>query len=429
MSAPGDLAIPHGADPDELRRAINRAHDDFVMTGRTTSNLRSIVADSWLRSVAVGLDPERSLAPIVVDDDDLREIRDAHPLAAAMPVIRRLLVESAEQSGLLVAVSDAVGQLLWVEGARDLLRRAEHMHFMPGTRWAERDVGTNAPGTALALDAPVQILGAEHLARSVTDWSCSAAPIHDPDTGAILGVLDVTGGAEVATPQSLTLVRATVAAVESELRLHRLVPRSTPSAATARPGPATLEVLAGHTATLRVGGSCTRLSVRHSELVLLLSRAGEGLSAAELALELSEDDHALVTIRAELSRLRGLLGSVQLASRPYRLVTEVRADVDRVVDLLDAGKLRGAVDAYRGPILPPSTAPGVERLRDDLHQRVRSALLSASDADALLAFADTAHGRDDLQIWTRTLEVVPRTSPRRAQVEARVAQLDAELAC
>ena len=90
------------------------------------------------------------------------------------------------------------------------------MNFVPGADWSEASAGTNAPGTALALDRPVQIFGAEHLARQVTPWSCSAAPIHDPDNGAMLGVLDVTGGNDVATPQSLTLVRATVAAVEAE---------------------------------------------------------------------------------------------------------------------------------------------------------------------------------------------------------------------
>ena len=115
-----------------------------------------------------------------------------------MPVIRRLLVESAADAGLLVAVSDAVGQLLWVEGSPSMRSRAEAMHFVPGADWSEISAGTNAPGTSLALDRPVQIFGAEHLARQVAPWSCSAAPIHDPDTGAVLGVLDLTGGAEVA---------------------------------------------------------------------------------------------------------------------------------------------------------------------------------------------------------------------------------------
>ena len=195
-----------------------------MTTGGTDPAVRQVVLDSWRRSVGSGLDPEYSMAAIAWTTAELADYRAAHPLAAAMPVIRRLLIDDAADAGLLVAVSDAAGRLLWVEGCPSLRARAEGMHFLPGADWSESSAGTNAPGTALALGEPVQIFGPEHLVRQVTPWSCSAAPIREPDTGAVLGVLDVTGGAEVAQPQTLALVRATVAAVEAELRFARLRP-------------------------------------------------------------------------------------------------------------------------------------------------------------------------------------------------------------
>lgn len=420
-----DLAMPPGADPAALSRHLEEAHDQFVSTGVVDPALRQLVFDSWRRSVEGGLDPEQALAAIRLDDRALADIRDSHPLAAGMPVIRRLLVESAAEAGLLVAVSDAAGQLLWVEGDSSLRSRAEDMHFLPGADWSEASVGTNAPGTALALDRPVQIFGAEHLARQVTPWSCSAAPIHDPDTGAILGVLDLTGGPDVATPQSLTLVRATVAAVEAELRIERLSPA--PAATASGWTIPALDVLGGRGATLRHGTTTTRLSLRHSEILLLLAESTDGMTTAELAVALSDDEQAQVTIRAELSRLRTVLGPIELDSRPYRLRNEISTDVDRVREDLAAGRVRHAVAHYLGPILPGSTAPAVEQLRDDIHMYVRSCLLAAGDADALLSFADTAHGRDDFEIWERVLAILPPTSPRHAQVAANVARLDAEL--
>jgi len=427
MGSPNDLAMPPGADPASLSRYLNRAHDAFVTTGSADPALRTLVSESWARSVAGGLDPEQALARIRLDDASLAAIRDAHPLAAGMPVIRRLLVDSAADAGLLVAVSDAAGQLLWVEGDASLRSLAEGMHFLPGADWSESSVGTNAPGTALALDRPVQIFGPEHLARQVTPWSCSAAPIHDPDTGAILGVLDLTGGAEVATPQSLTLVRATVAAVEAELRIARLSPPSHSAVATTGWSAPSLEVLGGHGATLRHGSTTTRLSLRHSEILLLLSESDDGLTTSELGVALSDDEQAQVTVRAELSRLRAVLGPIELASRPYRLGGALETDVARVRDDLTAGRLRRAVARYRGPVLPASTAPAVERLRDELHMHVRSRLLVCDDADALLSFADTAHGRDDFEVWERALSILPATSPRYAQVMDHVARLDDEL--
>jgi transcriptional regulator of acetoin/glycerol metabolism len=424
--ARNEPAMPRGADPAVLSRHLEAAHDEFVSTGQVDPALRQLVFESWRRSVDGGLDPEQALAAIRLDDAALADIRDAHPLAAGMPVIRRLLVESAAEAGLLVAVSDAAGQLLWVEGDSSLRARAEGMHFLPGADWSESSVGTNAPGTALALDRPVQIFGAEHLARQVTPWSCSAAPIHDPDNGAILGVLDLTGGPDVATAQSLTLVRATVAAVEAELRIERLSPAPAATASSGWTIP-TLDVLGGRGATLRHGTTTTQLSQRHSEILLLLAESDDGMTTAELAVALSEDEQAQVTIRAELSRLRTVLGPIELDSRPYRLRNEIATDVERVRDDLTAGRLRSGVAHYRGPILPTSTSPAVEQLRDEVHMYVRSCLLAAEDADALLSFADTPHGRDDFEIWERVLAILPPTSPRYAQVAANVARLDLEM--
>ncbi|WP_375002702.1 GAF domain-containing protein [Aeromicrobium sp. CTD01-1L150] len=426
MGRSDDFAVPPGADPGRLTKHLHRAHDDFVSSGRADPSVRSLVLESWRRSIDSGLDPESGLPGIVLDDDSLMQVRAEHPLAAGMPVIRRLLVESAGEAGLLVAVSDAAGQLLWVEGASSLRSRAEGMHFVEGADWSEHSAGTNAPGTALALDRPVQILGPEHLARPVTPWSCSAAPIHDPDTGAVLGVLDLTGGPEVATTQSLSLVRATVAAVEAELRIARIGGEG-PKVTSSDWSVPRLDVLGAHGATVHYGPTTTRLSLRHSEMLLLIVQAPDGLTTAELALGLSDEEQAPVTIRAELSRLRSVLGPLHLASRPYRLENALRTDVTDVLEHVAAGRLRQAVAAYRGPVLPTSQAPGVAELRDDVHERLRSALLAGQEADALLTFADTPYGRDDLAVWQRVLDVLPVSSPRYAQVAGHVERLDAEL--
>ena len=51
-----------------------------------------------------------------------------------------------------MAVGDAEGKLLWVSGPRDVMRRAERIHFVEGSVWDEGSAGTNAPGMALHLD-------------------------------------------------------------------------------------------------------------------------------------------------------------------------------------------------------------------------------------------------------------------------------------
>ncbi|UDY24404.1 GAF domain-containing protein [Nocardioides sp. Kera G14] len=409
------------------RAELEEAHDAFLSTGEADRRVRPLVAESWRRSMSDGLDPEHGLAPLDLDRDVLESWRAQHPLAVAMPVIRRLLVEEAVDSGLLVAVSDAAGRLLWVEGPAPLRRRMEGIHFAEGATWSETRAGTNAPGTALALDRPVQIHAAEHLLRPVTPWSCAAAPIHDPDTGAVLGALDLTGGDDVAGPHALSVVRATVAAVERELQLHRLQHTSDlrPHAAQ----PVLLRALGLPAGALAGEHGLSRLSLRHTELLLLLTTHREGITGDELAIALSDDDLAPVTLRAELSRLRGALGAMGLSldARPYRIDPRVRTEVDAVRARLAVADVGGAVDLYRGDLLPTSDAPGIRRLRARLRDELRTQLLRARDPDALLRFADTEHGRHDWEIWRAAYDVLSPASPRLDRVRSHLAGLERDL--
>ena len=91
------------------------------------------------------------------------------------------------------------------------MRAAGDMNFAEGTLWSEGGAGTNAIGTAIALDHAVQVFGPEHFTDPVQRWTCSAAPIHDPDTGAVIGVIDLTGDLSTVHPHSLAVATATAA--------------------------------------------------------------------------------------------------------------------------------------------------------------------------------------------------------------------------
>lgn len=447
MPSPG-AAVPLGADVGVLGRLIAKARDSFLSSGVAADSLRPVVAASWQRSLRLGLDPQAFAPPVELDGTDLVDLRAAHPLAAVMPVVRRLLVDQAAEAGLLVAVSDERGRLLWVEGSSALRRRAEHMMFVEGARWSEDVAGTNAPGTALALGQPVQIFAAEHLASVATPWSCAAAPVHSPD-GRVLGTIDVTGGDEVAGVQSLLLVRATVAAVEAELRqLSHLRPSpGTPlqrrtrarSATTRRSAPPRLEVLARRSGAVVTAGRTTPLRLRHAEILLLLSAHPQGLSGDQLGILLNEQRTAAVTLRADLSRLRLVLGQLgdeqgdgvpagtpQLSGSPYRLTGGLASDYAEVRRLLAAGKVRQAVSAYRGPVLPDSLAPGVEAMRDQLAHEVRACVIALGDADLVWAYANRPDVAADPTVWQACHDLLPAGSPRRPLVLERIRHLDDE---
>jgi signal transduction histidine kinase len=162
------------------------------------------------------------LAPVAVDRDEALERWDFHPLREAAPLIRAYLADIADKSDHLIVVSDAAGVLLQLEGnARVRSQAADSMNFTEGALWSEEGAGTNAVGTALAADHAVQIFATEHFNEVVQAWTCSAAPVHDPETGELLGVIDLTGLQKNVHPHSLAVAMAAARAVEDRLR-HRL---------------------------------------------------------------------------------------------------------------------------------------------------------------------------------------------------------------
>jgi hypothetical protein len=409
------VALEPGADPAERLRMLRRAHETFTEAGTVPRPVRSVVADSWRRSARAGVGPDGT-ASVELSDSDLGSYRAEHPLARVMPLFRELLGTFAADGEHLLAVCDAHGRLLWVEGHPATRRRADRMNFVPGARWAETAVGTNAPGTAVAVDRPVQVFAAEHFIRRVQPWTCAAAPVHDPRTGRVLGAVDITGGDRLAHPHSLGFVQAVARAAESQLAL--LLPEE-PAVDTPE-----LAALGRDEAQLLVGGRRVRLSRRHSEIVVLLTRRPQGLTGDELLCALYEDESVTpVTLRAELARLRRVLGPGLLASRPYRLTVPVASDVGVVERRLESGAVTAAAAVYAGPLLPGSQAPAVVRLRRRLADGLRTALIARRDPDLLADWAHAPWGEDDLDVW-RALAAVRPT----AAVRARLAALQSEFA-
>lgn len=392
------------------------------------SALRAQISESWSRSAANGVAVETETAPITLPEDDLRTWREAHPLSTVIPLLEDVLGPAVQECGALLAVGDAGGQLLWVSGSAAAMRGAERIGFVPGSSWDERLTGTNAPGTALALDAPVMVAGAEHFRESVRDWSCVATPIHDPHTAQLLGVLDVTGGSGLIVPQTMAMVRAAARLAEAEL--SRVTPRHHPDRAVGAAGSVdglNVEGLGRAEMLVRSGARALRLGVRHSEIMALLVRHPDGLTGDELADLLYPDMVSPATMRAELNRLRAALGEELIGSRPYRLTTTVTADWDRVAACLSTGALDEAMRAYRGRLLLRSSSPGVMRMADELEWSVRAAVLAGGRADLMAAWTRSAWGADDLELWRAQERALPIGSPLRAMVRAQVERLDREL--
>jgi hypothetical protein len=139
----------------------------------------------------------------------------------------------------------------------------------------------------------------------------------------------------------------------------------------------------------------------------VLAQRMDGFTGGQLGVELYGDEASPVTLRAEMVRLRRRLGAELLGSRPYRLRAPVVTDAAQVMRLVEKGSMTEALRRYRGPVLPPSEAPGVERIRRGVEQQIRAGLVGAADPALLLRWSRTPWGRDDLEMW----ELLARRAP------------------
>jgi signal transduction histidine kinase/putative methionine-R-sulfoxide reductase with GAF domain len=216
------LAVGRETDPLSRTRQLQRSWERLLAEGAldtelpadATAGLRPTVLESWRRSLATGLDPTEVVVPIEADRAAIQESWRAHPLGWLEHVLAAQLGQIAEESQSLVVVSDASGLLLRIDGAESLKERAAEMNFVEGALLSEAVDGTNGIGTPLVADHPLQVFASEHFNQTHHQWICSGAPVHDPVSGQIVGLVDLSSLWKTAHPRSLELVTTAAAVME-----------------------------------------------------------------------------------------------------------------------------------------------------------------------------------------------------------------------
>ena len=217
------------------------------------------------------------------------------------------------------------------------------------------------------------VFSAEHYAPIVHNWVCWAAPVHDPVTGAQLGVIDLSTTWDRTHPIGLATARVMARLIETAMPRSSHHPAARGQRRTGEPG--LVMTLLG-TAETRLDGQRLLLNRRQTEVLALLALHPEGLSLEQLhALLYGDQAVTFSTLKAEVSHLRAALGG-QLASRPYRLMMPVATDVDHVLAPAPPrpGRARPST-AYGGDLLPGTNSPALCELAEYVAVAVREALL------------------------------------------------------
>ncbi|MGW0464616.1 GAF domain-containing protein [Streptomyces sp. NPDC003027] len=215
----GRLAAMDAAQAARLLHRVREAR----LAGRTPPIApRPVIDASWQRMFRLGLDPDRGTSSVLLRRDELEERRRTTVLGEVMRTLSAGLAGIADASLQIMVVTDEQGRVLWREGNLAVMRQANAICLEEGAAWAEHTTGTNAVGTALTMRRPVQVHSAEHYVHTLHNWTCAAAPVHDPRDHRLLGIVDVSGPASSFHPSTLALVGSVARLAEAEMRERHL---------------------------------------------------------------------------------------------------------------------------------------------------------------------------------------------------------------
>ncbi len=180
--------------------------------------IRPEIIASWNRCKEMKVDRNGGRGHIISDSELVDCLKRKKELLEIARPIMEGLFEIIKDTSYSVVLTDENSVLIDTIINDDILAIHEELNFLKGTLWDEKNVGTNAIGTCLAMDEPVQIIGEEHYCVSHHRWTCSAAPIHDTN-GKIIGCLDLSGRATGVHTHTYGMVVSAAKNIENQLAI------------------------------------------------------------------------------------------------------------------------------------------------------------------------------------------------------------------
>lgn len=182
------------------------------------SSHSDIVKRSHERSLSYGIEKERVVSKKILSGEDaaLNIMKNKEVLRVAAPFMENLY-DFLAGSGYILVLTDRDGCILSIIGDNEIVKAAAELDMIVGAYMDERSIGTNAMGTAISENSPIQISAKEHFIAAYHRWTCSAAPIHN-SSGEIIGTLNLTGASNLVHPHTLGLVVAAVRSIEYQLK-------------------------------------------------------------------------------------------------------------------------------------------------------------------------------------------------------------------
>lgn len=373
----------------EKRKQIEKFRQSSSLSPMHAELLGQSIHSSWQRSRTAEIPQGRSAAPM------LPVAKQApNALQQALTHCAEDLKHIAQQSSMVVAVGDVGSTIIWTASSQQMQRAAESVHFMEGGQWKEELVGTNALALSLKTQQSSCVFSNEHYMTSIHDWVCYAAPIIDPYSKQILGVIDLSTTWK--NHNSLGLLAAERCASIIQSALQEQYKQQ-------------LYIRAFSASQVLFNGKVLVMTPRQIEILTILALCPQGMTLDTLHQALyGERKVSIGTLKAEMSQLRDVLGGM-LGSRPYRVLANVEADFLLAEQALDAGYTESALKLCSGVFLAKTESPFLCAWRDCLESRLSDAIFKANETDVLLRHV--ARFPEAIDAVERLIELMPKQHP------------------
>lgn len=183
-------------------------------------NREEMIKNSHERSRGYGIEKERVTSKKILEGSEVSTaLRKSKKLMDIAAPFMQMLYNLLQDSGFILLLTDKDGCILNIIGDNSIVEAAKDLNMIIGAYMDEGSIGTNAMGTAIKEDSPIQISAKEHFITAYHKWTCSAAPIHDTE-GNIIGTLNLTGGSHLVHPHTLGMVVAAVKFIENQFKVN-----------------------------------------------------------------------------------------------------------------------------------------------------------------------------------------------------------------
>ncbi|WP_084705119.1 sigma-54-dependent Fis family transcriptional regulator [Beijerinckia mobilis] len=204
-----------------VERLTTKAWEDYRSGIVRCPQVRDVVAKSWERCVAIGINPNRPGSETIIEEAEFekRLHRNTILLNAAKVVLEEVHFLLANDSSMLV-LTDVTGIVLCAVGNAETVERGQEINLVVGADWSEAKAGTNGIGTTLAYHNPVLIHASEHFCSLTKNWTCVGCPVRNPLTGEILGLVDISGQKSTYQRHNLAFIVMVARRIEEALKLQ-----------------------------------------------------------------------------------------------------------------------------------------------------------------------------------------------------------------